>query len=86
MLAATALFAAQGGDQVGTFNMAGQAKNKGETAVAEDVMRSMLARRPVVMTLQEVCYTQFHHVRATAGPPSTPSSWAATSTRARRSC
>ena len=44
--------------------MAGQAKNKGETAVAEDVMRSMLARRPVVMTLQEVCYTQFHHVRA----------------------
>jgi endonuclease/exonuclease/phosphatase family metal-dependent hydrolase len=51
-------------DQVGTFNMAGQAKNKGKTAVAEDVMRSMLDRRPLVMTLQEVCYTQFHHLRA----------------------
>jgi endonuclease/exonuclease/phosphatase family metal-dependent hydrolase len=64
LVAAAALLGAQGGGQVGTFNMAGNTMNGGRIDVAEDTMRSMLDRRPVVMMLQEVCYSQFHHVRA----------------------
>jgi endonuclease/exonuclease/phosphatase family metal-dependent hydrolase len=50
--------------QVGTFNIAGNTRNHGSTEIADDVVRSMLDRRPMVMMLQESCYAQFHHTRA----------------------
>ena len=45
--------------------MSGNSRNKGnQTDVADDVVNSLLDRRPVAMMLQEACYVQFRHTRA----------------------
>lgn len=47
---------------LGTFNMYGHIGNKGNTEVADAVVRSVLDRKPLIVTLNEVCNNQAEHI------------------------